>query len=265
MRFSALSTITLTSAIVLSSPAIVADESDSPTIASVNGEAITELDASTQRDQFIARGQQANPNMILDELISLELMRQEAVNRGLDKTPQMASEMKIMHARVLANALLNEFTKTIDTSDEALRTEYERQVAELNVQEFKARHILLEEEAKATEVIAELDAGTSTFEEAARKYSTGPSAESGGDLGWFDSEGMVPEFSEATAAMEVGKYSTKPVATEFGFHVILLEDKRAKDPQPFDSVKQQVHGMLLQSKVAEFIDGLRAAAEIEQQ
>lgn len=256
-----ISAITVSVALALGS--ISAHSDDSPTLATVNGEVITELDADTQREQFVARGQKADRAMILDELVSLELMRQEAVKQGLDKTPKMASEMKIMRARVLANTLLNNFTRSIDTSDEALRAEYDKQVEDLNIQEFKARHILLEDEARAIEIIAELDSGKS-FEDAANEYSTGPAAGAGGDLGWFDSEGMVPEFSNATAELEVGKYTAAPVKTEFGFHIIKLEDKRSKTPQPFESVKQQVHTMLLQSKVAEYIDGLRAAAEIEQ-
>ena len=229
---------------------------------SVNGEAITQIDLETQREQFVARGQQANDDQILEELIGLELMRQEASKKGLENTQKMASEMKIMRARVLANTLLNEFTASVDTSDDALRAEYDKQVEMAKVEEFNASHILLEDEAKAKEIIAELDGGTD-FADAAKKYSTGPSGKNGGELGWFDSAAMVPEFSAATATLEVGTYSAVPVQTEFGYHVIKLNDKRAKDPQPFDSVKDQVRGMLMQTKVAEYIEGLRESSTIE--
>ncbi len=251
-----------TSALLCTASLAFADGTDSPTIATVNGETITLIDRETQSEQFVARGQQATDEQVLDELISLELMRQEAIKQGLDKTPKMAAEMKIMRARVLANTLLNDFTSTIDTSDEALKAEYEQQVAQSNVEEFKASHILLEDEAKAKEIIAELDAGAD-FAEAAKKYSTGPSSENGGDLGWFDSGAMVPEFSAATAQLEVGKYSAAPVKTEFGFHIIQLDDKRSKAPQPFESVKEQVRGMMMRNKVAEYVDALHAAAAIE--
>lgn len=237
-------------------------DEESPTLATVNGSDITELDQQTQTQQFIARGQQATGEQVLDELISLEIMRQEAIKQGLDKTPEMAAEMKIMEARVLANSLLNKFTESIDTSDEALRAEYDKQVAMANVEEFNASHILLEDEARAKEIIAELDGGAD-FAETAKQHSTGPSGQNGGELGWFDTASMVPEFSAATARLEVGKYSAEPVQTEFGFHVIKLNDKRAKDPQPFASVKEQVRGMLLQTKVAEYVEGLRSAATIE--
>jgi len=170
--------------------------------------------------------------------------------------------MKIMEARVLANTLLNEYTATIDTSDEALLAEYEKQVSQSTVEEFNDSHILVEDDAKAIEIITELDGGAD-FGESAEKYSTGPSGANGGDLGWFDFPSMVPEFSAATAQLEIGKYSQAPVKTEFGYHVIKLNDKRKKDPQPFESVKEQVRGMVMQNKVAEYIDGLHAAAKIE--
>jgi len=240
----------------------LADGDESPILATINGETITELQRDTHADQFAARGQQASDEEVLDELISLELMRQEAIKQGLDKSPRMEAEMKIMRARVLANTLLNDFTESVDTSDEALRAEYDKQIAAANVSEYKASHILLEDEAKAKEIIAELDGGAD-FAEAAKKYSTGPSGESGGSLGWFDQGAMVPEFSAATAELEVGKYTAEPVKTQFGYHIIKLTDKRAKEPQPFESVKEQVRGMIMRDSIAEFVDGLHAGATIE--
>ena len=159
-----------------------ADGTDSPTVATVNGEIITEIDRDTQSEQFKARGQNATDEQVVDELVSLELMRQEAIKQGLDKSPTMAAEMKIMRARVLANALLTNYTSKIDMSDDALRAEYEKQISMAEAQEFNASHILLDTEEKATEIIAELDGGAD-FAETAKKYSTGPSGPNGGDLG----------------------------------------------------------------------------------
>lgn len=249
-------------AALCASTSVFSQSEDSPVIATVNGESITVMDRQTQNEQFVARGQQATQEQVLDELVSLELMRQEAIKQGLDKSPRMESEMKIMRARVLANTLLNEFTSTVDLSDEALREEYERQVEQAKVFEFNASHILLEDEAKAKEIITELDGGAD-FAETAKKYSTGPSGANGGDLGWFEAGAMVPEFSAAAAELEIGKYSAAPVKTEFGFHIIKLADKRAVAPQPFDVVKDQVQGIVMRNKVAEYVDGLHEAAEIE--
>ena len=121
---------------------------------------------------------------------------------------------------------------------------------------------MLEDEAKAKEIILELDGGAD-FAEAAKKYSTGPSGENGGELGWFDQGAMVPEFSAAAAELEVGKYSAVPVKTLFGYHIIKLADKRAKEPQPFESVKEQLRGAVMRDRIADFVDGLHSAATIE--
>jgi peptidyl-prolyl cis-trans isomerase C len=252
----------LTAAALTGNPVNFAIADSEDTVASVNGIAITSLQRDTQAAQFKARGQNASDEQIVDELVSLELMSQEAEKMGLDKTPEMAAEMKIMRARVLANALLTQFTEKLDLGDDALRSEYDKQIAATEAKEFKASHILLDDEAKAKEVIVELNDGAD-FAEAAKKYSTGPSGPNGGDLGWFDAGAMVPEFSKAVAAMEPGKFSAEPVKTDFGWHVIKLDDERAKSPQPFESVKDQIRNMMLRDKVAEYIDGLHANATIE--
>ncbi|MEM7259539.1 MAG: peptidylprolyl isomerase [Pseudomonadota bacterium] len=239
-----------------------ADESDIPMAATVNDQPISVIEIDVQTRQFQARGQQATQEQVTQELISLEIMRQEAVKRGLDQSPEMAAEMKIMEARVLANALLTEFTEGLDLSDEVLRTEYEKQIAMADAKEFSASHILVEDEAKAIEIIGELDGGAD-FAESAKKYSTGPSGPNGGDLGWFDAGTMVPEFSAAVAAMEPGQHSAAPVQTQFGYHVIKLNDTRSKEAAPFDSVKDQIRGMMMNNRVQEFIEGLRSGATIE--
>ncbi len=246
---------------LLAAGTAMAESTASPTIATVNGEVITELERQAHLEQFKARGQTATDEQVLEELITLELMRQEAVKQGLDKSAEIEVEMKTMRARVLANALLNNVTSTIDTSDEALKAEYDKQVAQANAQEYNASHILLEDETKAKEIIIELDGGAD-FAEAAKKYSTGPSGENGGDLGWFDAGAMVPEFSAATAELEVGKYSATPVKTQFGYHIIKLSDKRAKEPQAFDTVKDQLRGMVMNNSIADYVDNLKAEAEI---
>ncbi|OED42375.1 hypothetical protein AB833_06940 [Chromatiales bacterium (ex Bugula neritina AB1)] len=254
-----LATVTTTA---LASGAVLADENAAEILVTVNGEQITAVDRDSQAQQFIARGQQATDEQILEELVSLELMRQEALKLGLDKTPEMAAEMKIMQARVLANALLSQHTAGIDVTDESLRVEYDKQIAMADVKEYQASHILLEDEARAEEIIVELNDGTD-FAEAAKKYSTGPSGPQGGDLGWFDSAAMVPEFSQAVALLETGKHTMAPVKTDFGWHIIKLNDSRSKEPQPFDAVKEQLRNMKMRSEIELFITGLHDKATIE--
>ncbi len=240
------------------------DDAANKALVIVNGETITAVDRDTQAQQFVARGQQASDEQIVEELISLELMRQEAIKRGLDKTPQMDAEMKIMQARVLANALLTEHTASVDMSDESLRAEYDKQIAMADVKEYQASHILLEDEARAKEIIVELNDGAD-FAEAAKKYSTGPSGPNGGDLGWFDAGTMVPEFSQAVAELDTGKYSATPVKTDFGWHIIKLVDSRSKEAQPFESVKEQIRTMKMRTEVEQFVRSLHDEATIEMQ
>ncbi len=239
-----------------------ADDHAAPLTATVNGEPISVVETEVQLKQFQARGQSATQEQVAEELISLEVMRQEAIKLGLDKSPEMAAEMKIMQSRVLANALLTEFTENLDLSDEVLKAEYEKQIAMADAKEFQASHILVDDEAKAKEIITELDDGAD-FAESAKKYSTGPSGPNGGDLGWFDAGTMVPEFSAAVADMETGTHSAAPVKTQFGYHIIKLNDKRAKEAQPFDGVKDQIRGMMMNNRVQEYIEGLRGGAVVE--
>ena len=133
---------------------------------------------------------------------------------------------------------------------------YDEQIQSAPGQEFKARHILLETQGEAIDVIAQLEGGAD-FAELAKEKSTGPSGPSGGDLGWFPPDRMVAEFSQAVQELKDGEFSKVPVQTQFGWHVILREESRESVPPPFDSVrdvlKQQVEGQKLQ----DFIEGLR--------
>lgn len=251
--------IAITSLLV---PLALSAQVDDKLLATVNDSRITANQVEAQARQLSAQGQSASQQQILDELINLEVMQQEALKQELEKSPQVASELKTMRARVLANALLTQVAGDVSIDDDDLRKEYERQVAENRVSEYLASHILLEDEARALEIIGELDAGAD-FADAARKYSTGPSGPNGGDLGWFTDGSMVPEFSAAVAQMETGSYSAAPVQTQFGYHIIKLMDKRNKDAQPFEAVAEQLRSAMVRNKISEYIGTLRNAALIE--
>lgn len=239
----------------------VAQDAEKP-IAVVNGTQILPSQVDAQATQLAAQGQQVTREQIVDELINIEVMQQQALKLELEQQPDVASELKLMRARVLANALLTQFADGVAIEDDELEKEYNRQVAANQSSEYQASHILLEDEARAREIIAELDGGAD-FADAAKKYSTGPSGPNGGDLGWFADGAMVPEFSAAVAAMEPGSHSAQPVKTQYGFHIIKLVDKRTKEPQPFESVADQLRSAMIRTKVADYISGLRGAALIE--
>ncbi len=231
-------------------------------LATVNDSKITAGQVDAQARQLAAQGQQASQAQIVDELINLELMQQEALKQELEKLPDVASELKTMRARVLANALLTQVAGNFAVSDEDLKKEYDRQAADNRVSEYLASHILLDDEARAKEIIVELNDGAD-FAEAAKKYSTGPSGPNGGDLGWFTDGSMVPEFSAAVAEMEPGSHSAAPVKTQFGFHIIKLADKRNKQAQPFEAVADQLRSAMIRTQVSDYIGGLRNSALIE--
>lgn len=231
-------------------------------LATVNDSRITANQVDAQARQLSAQGKSASQQQILDELINLEVMQQEALKQQLEQSPEVASELRTMRARVLANALLTQVAADVSIDDDDLRKEYERQIAENRVSEYLASHILLDDEAKALEIIGELDNGAD-FAEAARKYSTGPSGPNGGDLGWFTDGSMVPEFSAAVAQMKTGSHTGTPVQTQYGYHIIKLIDKRNKEPQPFDAVAEQLRSAMIRTRISDYIGGLRNAALIE--
>lgn len=203
---------------------------------------------------------------ILEELINMELLYQDAIKNGADKTTEFtkAYELEVEHLRknMLASYMLTQRAKTAALSDDEMKSEYEKRKADLANTEYRARHILLDTEAEAKSVIEQLNKGAD-FTTLAKEKSTSPDAAQGGDLEWFAPDQMLPAFSQATAALAKGKYTTTPVRTQYGWHVILKEDERKVDAPPFDDVKEQLR-MRLQNKLVEtYIGELRKGAKIE--
>ncbi|QMU61490.1 MAG: peptidylprolyl isomerase [Gammaproteobacteria bacterium] len=198
---------------------------------------------------------------IADELIATEILRQEAINAGISKRPEIVEQIKLQESNILINTLMTEKFADLKFTDDELKAEYDRLIGLNDASEFKARHILLQTEDEAKVVIEELNGGAN-FEELAKAKSQGPSAPNGGDLGWFKAETMVPAFAEAVGKMEKGAYSTEGVNTRFGWHVILLEDKRTTEQPAFDDVKQNVQQSLTRQTIESYVDELEGKATI---
>lgn len=230
-------------------------------IATVNGQAISIEDRTRVTKQLMSRGQQVDEARVTEELVNLEVMKQEAVKLGLESNPEVTAQLEILKTRILANAAINALTKDIKITDEDVKAEYDQQVAKLDVKEFKASHILLEDEAAANAVIAEIEGGAE-FATVAKEKSTGPSGPNGGDLGWFTAQSMVPEFSQAVGTMKKGDVSKTPVKTQFGYHVIKLDDTRDAEKPKMDQVRAEIEGILTQNKLAAKLEELRKAADI---
>ena len=162
----------------------------------------------------------------------------------------------------MAELLFKKYTEGAEPTEAELKAEYDARIAEAPKDEYHARHILVDEEAKAKDMIAQLDKGGS-FEQLAKDNSKDGSATEGGDLGWFGPNQMVKPFSDALQQLEIGKYTATPVKSEFGWHVIKLEEKRATTPPPFESVKAQLGPMVNQKKFETHLKELVKAAKVE--
>jgi peptidyl-prolyl cis-trans isomerase C len=197
---------------------------------------------------------------IRSELTDLYLLSSTPRAAELKDGADLKARLEVQERALVAQAVVADFLASNPATDEEMQALYDEQVNLAPPVEFKARHILVQTEEEATDIIAQLDGGAD-FAELAKEKSTGPSGPSGGDLGWFPPERMVAEFSQAVQELEDGAYSKGPVQTQFGWHVILREDSRESAPPPFDSVrdalKQNVEGQKLQS----YLESLRASAE----
>jgi peptidyl-prolyl cis-trans isomerase C len=198
---------------------------------------------------------------MVDQLITMTLAAQAAEKDGLQKDPKVAARLELLRTQILAEAASEKYVKANPVSEADLKAEYDTQIAAMP-KEYKARHILVEKKETAESVIRDLQAG-GDFAKLAAAESKDSSAKAGGDLGWFSPQTMVKPFADAVMALEKGKYTLVPVESEFGFHVIQLDDVRSAEAPAFDEVKPQVEMFVQRKKLQEYLDGLRAAAKIQ--
>src|SRR5262245_4647714 len=238
-----------------------------PAAATVNGKPISQKLVDLIAARGAASGRPDTPEArakIIDQLALQALLAEAAIKKGLDKTPDVVEQIKSVSDSVLANAYVEDFLKANPVSDADLSAEYERIKATLTGNEYKARHILVETESQAKDIIAKLKKDQSVFAKLATERSTDQgSKDRGGDLGWFDLGRMVPEFSDAVSKLEEGQFTDEPVKTQYGYHVILLEDEKPIEAPPLDEVKTQLTQQIQQQNVKKHMDALKAAAKIE--
>jgi peptidyl-prolyl cis-trans isomerase C len=198
---------------------------------------------------------------VIDTLIAMQLAADTAEKSGTAKKSDVEIQLGLQRMNILSDALFKKYLEDHPITDAELRAEYESQIA-ASGGEYRARHILVESRATADGLLAQLNKGAD-FARLAEKNSVDGSAKQGGDLGWFNLKNMVPQFSAAVAKLEKGKITAEPVQTQFGWHIIKLEDTRAANPPPFDEVKEQVKGLLQRKKIQAYIEDLKKAAKIE--
>jgi peptidyl-prolyl cis-trans isomerase C len=234
----------------------------SEVVATVNGTPITKAVLDVYASQRMAKGaEDSTPEAMLNELVTLELMRQEADSKGLGSQPVVVASINQLQRSALAGAAIKDFMDKNPVQDEEIKTYYDENIA-VPGKEYKARHILVEKEDDAKNIISMLDSG-SDFSELAKEKSTDSSGSAGGELGWFSPAQMVKEFSDAAAALEKGSYTKTPVQTQFGWHVILLDDVRDSTPPPLDDVKDRLKMGLANQKLQQHIQQIRETAKID--
>jgi peptidyl-prolyl cis-trans isomerase C len=232
-------------------------------VATVNGNPITEIAVNNVADQIRSQGENAVPDNILNELINLEVLTQAAEKIKLNKVPEVAAAIQLQYNQTMANAYLARISSELSFSEEEVRAEYDVQTALVDHSEYLTSHILVASERAARKVVQDLNSGID-FADLAKLSSTDPSAESGGDLGWVQGTALPPEFVEVVSNLEVGEYSKTSIRTEFGFHILKLNDKREAGLPDFKSVEQGLVDLLTRKALAQHLEDLRSWAEIEQ-
>ncbi len=204
---------------------------------------------------------QVTDDKILDEMIATELLREEAVKAGIADKEDVRFQIRLQESEVLARLLMREKFESINFSEDELKTAYNEQMNDNESREFKARHILLKTEDEAKAVIEALRNGND-FTALAKERSTGPSGPNGGDLGWFQASRMVPPFAQAIKIMNKGDVSVTPVQTDFGFHVIKLDDTRELDKPTFESKRDELQQSLIREAINNYIQEVQSRATI---
>jgi peptidyl-prolyl cis-trans isomerase C len=246
---------------------VTASASSDSVAARVNGIPIYKGTVDMMVKERTAQGQPDSPELrkaLIENLAMQTLVAAEATKKGLDKSPDTVRQLDIVTKSLLANAFVQDYLKNNEVSDAAIKAEYDQMVAKIGDKEYKARHILVATEAEANDIIAKLKKDVKAFPALAKEKSMDPGSKvKGGDLGWFNKGTMVPEFSAAASALEKGKFTETPVKSQFGYHVILLDDTRPLPPTPLDQVKDQIKQQLTRTKLKAFIDDMKAKAKID--
>ena len=235
-------------------------------LAIVNGKPVPKSRVEALAQQMARAGRPVTAeqqNQLKDEVVAREIFMQEARKRGLDTSEDYKNQLELARQTILIRELFADFQKKNTITDAEAKSEYDKFVAANGGKEYHARHILVEKEDDAKAIIADLKKG-GKFEEIAKKSSKDPgSGANGGDLDWANASSYVPEFSAAMIKLGKGQLTETPVKTQFGYHIIRLEDVREAQLPPFDQVKPQIAQQLQQQKLSKFQDDLRAKAKVE--
>jgi peptidyl-prolyl cis-trans isomerase C len=242
-------------------PAAATDKAATPPVAIVDGTPISR-EAFDDYLKGLLRGKPATDvtpdekSQVLDQMINMQLIAAQAEKDGLEKDPDVATRITLLRTQILADAAAQKYVKANEPSDQELHAAYD---AATDKTEYHASHILVPTKEKAEQLIKKIKGGAK-FEDVAKAESTDNSKANGGDLGWFTLARMVKPFGDAVKTLKKGEFTQEPVQTQYGWHIIKLEDTR---DAPFDQMKTQLTNTIMQKKFADYIESLKKTAKIE--
>jgi peptidyl-prolyl cis-trans isomerase C len=252
--------------LLLAMTAMVALPSFAQNVATVNGKPIPAAKVDQVVKQVVAQGKATDSPQLREaikkDLIGREVLIQEADKQGVGTRPDVKNAIDNARQSIIINAMLADYIKKNPVKDADIKAEYDKYKAQMGDKEYHARHILVATEDEAKQIIAKLKGGAK-FEDLAKQSKDPGSAANGGDLDWASPASFVPEFSKAMTSLQKGQITETPVKTQYGFHVIKLEDVRAAKIPPLEEVKQQVAESLQQRKLAAFREELMKKAKIQ--
>jgi peptidyl-prolyl cis-trans isomerase C len=235
-------------------------------VAVVNGTPIPKSRADALVSQLVKQGQQDTPKLQQDvrqELINREVLLQEAIREGIPSQASVKEQVALAQQTVVLRALIEKFLKDNQPTDAQIKARYDDLVKQASGREYHLHHILVDNEQQAKDLITKIKAGAK-FEDLAKQYSKDPgSGKNGGDLDWANPSTYVPEFAAAAQKLQKGQMTDTPVHTQFGWHIIRVDDVRNIAPPPLDSVKAQVVQQIQQEKLQAFEESLRKKAKIQ--
>ena len=246
---------------IISASAIAAGE----TFVKVNGVAVSQSIANVFINEQKAQGAPDSPELkkaVREELIRRQLLVQEAKKAGLDKKPDVAAQAETAREALFIRAFIQEFVKKNPISDDQLKADYDKIKTQMGSTEYKANHILVAKEDEAKAIIENLKKGAK-FTELAKQSIDPGSKDNGGDLGWASAGNFVKPFADALTALDKGKYTETPIKSDFGYHVILLDDTRPLNAPAFEELKPRLLQQAQSQQITKMVDGLRAKAKVE--
>lgn len=239
---------------------------NSKVLATVNGEKITEKMLKHVEKTLGAKTEETPEmkNTIVNEMIKRKLLAEYAQDQKMDQSDDFRMTMMMAQESALVESALKSLQEQFgNISDAEIKARYDKEIAGAASHEYKVSHILVESEEKAKELITKLKGKDADFAEIAKKESTGPSNKRGGDLGWIRKGMVVPEFYEGLKKLKKGEISSEPVKTQYGWHIIKVDDERKTKLAPFDSVKEKIKGLILQERLQAKLDELKSKATID--